>query len=208
MLTCSITSLSGFPTFCNTVSANENSGGDCAVSLIVDAADVAVSGVLVLSFLLFCSFSPVWPFGRTRNWFEKTTCNFGMTKENQHKSEQNQWMKKKIRNKITNIIRLPFRWIEMRKKKKKEQMDSLIEKMMAVSGIFKWEHFTRKKNQPNWHRKEMSGIWIFNSMLYRVHWAEVCVCFFYCRLKQTNYSKIYQLWPEPYIQLILNSNDR
>lgn len=30
-------------------------------------------------------------------------------------------------------------------KGKEEQMDSLIEKMMAVSGIFKWEHFPRKK---------------------------------------------------------------
>lgn len=75
ILTCSMTSLSGFPTFCSTVSANENSGADGAgVSAFVDAADVAVSGVFVLSFLLFCSFSPCWPFGRTRNWLDKTTC--------------------------------------------------------------------------------------------------------------------------------------
>lgn len=52
MLTCSITSLSGFPTFCSTVSA-KNSGVDCDVSVFVDAVDVAVSGVLALSLLLF-----------------------------------------------------------------------------------------------------------------------------------------------------------
>lgn len=74
ILTWSMTSLRGFPTFCSTVSANENSGADGAGSAFVDAADVAVSGVFILSFLLFCSFSPCWPFGRTRNWFDKTTC--------------------------------------------------------------------------------------------------------------------------------------
>lgn len=87
--TCSMTSFKGFPTFCSTVSANENSGADCccccccgcdcccwAVSLFVVAADVALSVAFILvSFLLFCSFSPIWPLvGRTRNWFVKTTC--------------------------------------------------------------------------------------------------------------------------------------
>lgn len=63
-LTCSMTSLRGFPTFCNTVSANVNSGGDVVVAAVVvvsfvdDAVDVAVSGVLLDLSFLFCSFSP------------------------------------------------------------------------------------------------------------------------------------------------------
>lgn len=104
MFTCSITSFNGVPTFCNTVSSNENSGADCAGSVIVDAADVTVSGVLVLSFLLFCSFSPIWPFGRTRNRFVKTTWNLQWKKKDKKNFKNKTEKKLEEKPRITNTM--------------------------------------------------------------------------------------------------------